>query len=205
MMIRVIRGTVGALALAFALPSGVFARGSNVDLPSMQHADGTIHVSADIVANCLLQTTPLNFGLYDPLVTNATLALSATTTESATCTKGVSAQLALQSQSSGAVYPNPSAALYDPTTGSTSASVMSSRLQGSANTQLTYAFTTALNAGSTYVPNTGNYAGGYQGTIGFTGAGVSQPQTIQFTGTIAPGQDVPSGAYADTIVATLSF
>jgi spore coat protein U-like protein len=45
-------------------------------------------VTADLNANCIMSSTDLAFGAYDPIVANAALDLRATATVSTTCTSG---------------------------------------------------------------------------------------------------------------------
>lgn len=71
---------IGASALALiALAPAAFA-GS---------ATGTLTVNASVAANCTIGAGTLNFGPYDPVVTNAAANLDASTTMAVACTKGV--------------------------------------------------------------------------------------------------------------------
>ncbi len=72
---------IGAAAFALiALAPAAFAAGS---------ATGTLTVNASVAANCTIGAGTLNFGAYDPVVTNSATALDASTTMAVACTKGV--------------------------------------------------------------------------------------------------------------------
>ncbi len=74
--------TLAITALAFALvaiaPAALAAT-----------ATGTLTVNASVAANCTIGAGTLNFGAYDPVVTNAVAALDGSTTMAVACTKGV--------------------------------------------------------------------------------------------------------------------
>ena len=50
--------------------------------------NANLGVSASVANNCTISTTPVAFGAYDPIVANASTALTATGTVVITCTKG---------------------------------------------------------------------------------------------------------------------
>ncbi len=52
-------------------------------------ANSTLTVNASVAANCTITNATLNFGAYDPVVTNATSPLNASTSMDVACTKGV--------------------------------------------------------------------------------------------------------------------
>jgi spore coat protein U-like protein len=52
-------------------------------------ATGILTVNASVAANCTIGAGTLNFGAYDPVVTNAVAALDGSTTMAVACTKGV--------------------------------------------------------------------------------------------------------------------
>lgn len=52
-------------------------------------ANGTLTVNASVAANCTISAATLNFGAYDPVVTNDVANLDAQTTMNVACTKGV--------------------------------------------------------------------------------------------------------------------
>jgi spore coat protein U-like protein len=52
-------------------------------------AGGTLTVNATVNANCTISDATLSFGVYDPVVTNASSPLDGSTTMDVTCTKGI--------------------------------------------------------------------------------------------------------------------
>ena len=70
-----------------------------VALSSRSHASGSasanLSVSASVANNCTISTSPLAFGAYDPVVTNASTNLDATGTVTVACTKGATATIGL--------------------------------------------------------------------------------------------------------------
>lgn len=74
--------TLVPIALAFALIAVAPAAFGN--------ANGTLTVQASVAANCTISAATLNFGAYDPVVTNAAGGsdLLGATTMNVTCTKG---------------------------------------------------------------------------------------------------------------------
>jgi spore coat protein U-like protein len=51
-------------------------------------ASSTLTVNASVTANCTIANATLNFGAYDPVVTNAVADLDGSTTMTVACTKG---------------------------------------------------------------------------------------------------------------------
>lgn len=51
-------------------------------------ANSTLTVQASVAANCTIANATLNFGAYDPVVTNAVANLDGSTTMTVACTKG---------------------------------------------------------------------------------------------------------------------
>jgi spore coat protein U-like protein len=144
-----------------------------------QSATANLSVTANVAANCTITTTPVAFGAYDPVVANDTAALDAVGTVRVACTKGASPTVGL------GLGGNPS--------GSTR------RMAGStAGEYLTYEL---------YHP------GGHTTIWGTGGAGLfaagAAPsravRTFDVNGRIAGGQDVGTGNYNDTVVATVNF
>ncbi|MFI5197156.1 MAG: spore coat U domain-containing protein [Thermoanaerobaculia bacterium] len=56
-------------------------------------APGTLTVNASVAANCTISAATLNFGAYDPVVTNDSANLDAQTTMAVACTKGVTPKI----------------------------------------------------------------------------------------------------------------
>jgi spore coat protein U-like protein len=68
------------IALAFALIAVAPAAFGN--------ASGTLTLNSSVAANCTISNATLNFGPYDPVVTNAATPLDGSTTMTVACTKG---------------------------------------------------------------------------------------------------------------------
>jgi spore coat protein U-like protein len=150
-------------------------------------AAANLRVAATVPNNCKITTTAVAFGNYDPIVTNAATALTRAGSVRITCTKGalVTITLGLGTHASG-----------------------TTRQLGVGTSRLAYALfqpsSTTPGAGCVYTTPT---------NWGTTGAEVFAPtaapsraqRTYNVCGSIAPGQDVPAGAYTDTVVATVNF
>lgn len=140
-----------------------------------------LSVTASVSASCSVSTTPLAFGAYDPVGANAATPLDATGGVVVTCTNGASTTVTL-GQGSNA------------NTGSTDAAPL--RRMASGGNYLSYML--YQNAGHTTV--WGNTAG-----TGLAHTGTGTATTVTVYGRIAAGQNVASGSYADTVVATVTF
>lgn len=165
--------TAVAVALAVGAASNAGATGS---------ATANLSVTASVTANCTITTSPVAFGAYDPVVTNASTALNGTGTVSVTCTNGASTTVTL-GQGSNA------------DTGSTDA-VPARRLSDGATDFLSY--TLYSDTGRSVVWGNTSLTG-----LADTGNGLSQALTVY--GAVAAGQNVPAGSYSDTVIATISF
>ena len=60
-----------------------------------QTATANLNISATVNKTCTITTTPVAFGIYDPVVTNASTPLDATGTVVVTCTKGAGTRIDL--------------------------------------------------------------------------------------------------------------
>jgi spore coat protein U-like protein len=142
-------------------------------------ATATLAVSSNITANCTITTTPVAFGAYDPISANASTALTATGEVSTTCTSGASATITLdQGANAGS--------------GST-ASVPVRRMANGSN---------YMNYGL-YSDN--GYTTTFDGVTGVSVTGTGTQVNTNVYGSIPAGQNLPTGAYADAVVATVTF
>ena len=145
-------------------------------------------VTAEINANCIMSTTDLAFGAYDPIVANATEGLTGSATVSATCTSGATGVVTM----SGGLH---------------STFCMSSKC-----------YRRMANAGETSflrynIYTNAGYSWGYvwtdnpvdTKTVGqVTGSGISQDLTVY--GEVHKNQtNASAGSYTDTINVTLRF
>jgi spore coat protein U-like protein len=133
-------------------------------------------VSAQVTNNCTISTAALNFASYDPVVANASNALDGTGRVTVACTRGVAPTIGLGNGGS--------------------ASGSTRRLADGAGNYLSYDL--FQDSGRSVAWSTSNM---------FTPAAATSKAARDFTvyGRIAANQDVPSGKYADTVVATVNF
>jgi spore coat protein U-like protein len=144
-------------------------------------ATDNIAVGATVTANCTIAASPLAFGAYDPVVTNASAPLTGATSVAVTCTNGAPVTVTLGQ------------GLHDAT--GTAAAPVRRMLSGTTDF-LAYNLFTDVGRGTVW----GNTL---VTGVDSTGSGVSQ--TVDIFGTVAPGQNVVTGTYADTVVATVTF
>lgn len=166
-----------SLLVVSALTS-LFATGQT----SAGTATSNLTVSSSIAANCTISTAAVAFGAYDPIVTNLAAALNGTGTITTTCTTGSSPVITL-GQGANA------------DTGSTDAVPLRQMANGSER----MAYALFSNAGRT--TTWGNTSGTAPAAV--TGTGIAQNFTVY--GQIAGGQNLPTGSYSDTVVATVTF
>ena len=133
-------------------------------------------VSAEVVSNCVIATTNLAFGQYDPLAANANQAADGSAALSVLCTRNTGATINLDSGR------NP---------------IGSSRTLAGSSQHVSYQL--YRDAGRT------QEWGGNVGGLQFVSEGVSKPQQVTLYGRIPPGQEVASGLYTDVVTATVDF
>ena len=157
---------LGGLALALATPA------------LAQTDSDSFNVSADVSKNCTIATAPVAFGVYDPVVANATTPLDATGAVIVTCTKGAGTRIDLNDGSN--------------------ASGGNRRMAAGGGNFLTYQL---------YQDTSRTTVWGSGGSAGQTIAGAPSkaPRTFTVFGRVPAGQDVSAGAYTDTVVATINF
>jgi spore coat protein U-like protein len=133
-------------------------------------------VSAAVAVKCTVSTTALAFGAYDPVVANASANLDGTGGLTIACTKGASATVAL------GVGANASGSTRQLANGA-------SRLQ----------YEIYKDSGRTQVWNEA------AGTLSTGAAPSKAARNFTVYGRVPANQDVPSGNYADSVVATVNF
>jgi len=136
----------------------------------------TFPVTATVLKACAVNANPLAFGTYDP---TAATPLDATTTLSVLCTVGTSFTVGLNAGTA------------------TGATVTSRKMTSGANT-LNY----ALFQEAARTNNWGNTPGTD------TPPAITAPvlaSTLTVYGRIAAGQNVPAGAYTDTVTVTVNY
>jgi spore coat protein U-like protein len=154
----------------------VFAMGLAADNAAAQ-TTANLAVSATVANNCTIGTAPLNFGSYDPIGAHAASPLDGTGTVTIACTKGAAATigLGLGSNASGSV-----------------------RRMSNGTEFLTYEL--YKEAARTNV-----WANAGADLFSAGAAPSKAPRNFTVYGRVAGNQDVASGTYNDTVVATVNF
>ncbi len=145
-------------------------------------ATANLSVSATVAATCSISTTALAFGAYDPVGANASSPLDGTGTVVVTCTSGAPAAVTL-GQGANA------------NTGSTDALPLR-RMKDASGAFLSY----ALYQDNGHTTIWGNTT---LTSVAQTGSGTTS--SINVYGRVAAGQNVGTGSYTDTVVATVTF
>jgi spore coat protein U-like protein len=172
---RILKSAVAAILLASA---GFACAGS---------ATSNLSVTASVTANCTIATTAVAFGAYDPVVANASTPLDATGTVTIACTKGAgpTITLGLGANASGSTRQMTGTGgllayeLYQQpsTTPGTACDYSSPTIWGTAGANI---FTPTVAPSKT-------------------------ARSYNVCGRVAAGQDVGSGNYSDTVIATVNF
>jgi len=141
-------------------------------------ATANLPVSATVISNCTISTAVLAFGNYDPVAANAAANLDGTGTVIVACTKGATATvgLGLGSNASGAVR----------------------RMSDGGGNFLTYEM--YQDAGRVTV-----WGNGAPNLLTPGAAPSKAARNFTVYGRVTSGQDIPAGAYTDTVVATVNF
>ena len=151
---------------------------SGAQAASPQTANLTVQATVD--ANCTISTTAVDFGSYDPIVAHLSADLNAQGKVTVLCTTGAAATVTL-GQGANA------------DTGSTDADP-ARRLKHGTTDFLSYTLYTTSGRTVEWDNATG---------VAHTGTGASTDLAV--FGTLLHGQNVPVGAYTDTVVATITF
>ncbi len=144
-------------------------------------ATSNLSVTATVTASCSINAGALALN-YDPVVANQSTASTSTATLTVACTSGSASTITLGQGTNAA-------------TGSTDAAPQRRALNGTAN-YLNYGLYSDA-AYQTLWGNTSATGAAYTGT-GTTG-------TVTVYASIPAAQNVPAGAYSDTVVATVTF
>ena len=141
-------------------------------------------VTASVSANCAIATSAVAFGAYDPAVANASAALDGQGSVSVTCTSGASTTVTL-GQGANA------------NTGSTAAVPLRRMSDGGGTPNYLSYFL--------YSENTRTTVWGDTAPTGLAHTGTGTLTALTVYGRVTAGQNVPTGNYADTVVATVTF
>lgn len=159
-------------------------------------ATANLSISASVAQKCTISTTPVAFGVYEPLVTNASTGAdrSAEGAINLTCTKGSGTPTAVTIGLS----------LGDYLTGSTR------RMSDGGTNYMTYELyhpsDTIPSAVCTFPGTTvWNTGAGLFTPTGTTWGVVAGAQIFKVCGTVPKGQDPANGSYSDVVVATVNF
>ena len=136
-----------------------------------------LNVSADVPSNCVIATSNLAFGQYDPLVQNATQELDAAAEVTMVCTRSSRAAVSIDSGRN---------------------SIGSTRTLAGSSQHVSYQL--FRDSGRTQA-----WGGGGSDGLQFVSEGVHKPQQLTVYGRIPPGQEVASGMYTDVVTATVDF
>jgi spore coat protein U-like protein len=144
---------------------------------SAQTATSSFAVTANVVSKCTITSTTLAFSDYDPLVVNATTPLDANGSVTVRCTKGTTSTIGLDLglSASGAIR----------------------RMSGGGDFLQYQLYKEAART---------NVWGNSGADLLDPGASPSMAaRVVTVYGRVFAGQDVTSGGYSDTIVATITF
>lgn len=136
-----------------------------------------MNLSADVIANCTISVSDINFGNYDPIVANKTTPLDVTHPISTTCTIGSSPTIRIDA---GLNAPSPTGA--------------NRRLSDGTN-YLTYVLREGSFTGTTWDIDADINAG--------TATGLAVSKNIYAR--LPADQNVPVGSYVDTVQVTVHF
>jgi spore coat protein U-like protein len=136
-----------------------------------------LSVSAEVASNCVIATSNLAFGQYDPLAQNASTELDGSAAVTMLCTRSTSAALSLDS---GRNF------------------VGATRTLSGTGQHVSYQL--FHDAGRTQ-----QWEGGLAAGMQFVSEGIHKAQQVTLYGRIPPGQEVVSGMYTDVVTATVDF
>lgn len=166
------KGLFAAVSALALLGSGAAFGGSDT---------ANLTVGATVVDNCIISTSDLTFGNYDPIFANAAATLDGSGSVTITCTTGASAAITLGQGANADA-------------GSTDA-VPLRRMTDGTNFLSYFLYS---NAGLTTV-----WGNEENSDVEATGDGEADLRPVY--GSVAAAQNVPAGSYSDTVVATVTF
>ncbi len=179
-----IRRVIGAGGLAGRLGRGVLAIGAllaGAPAAVAGSASANLNVSAAVVTNCTITTSPVNFGNYDPVVANASADLLGTGTVTVACTKGTQATIGLSTgQNSG------------------QASGTTRAMAGPNGNYLSYELYQDSGRATVWTDSG-------SGLLTTPPAPNKNARDFTVYGRVPAGQDVEAGNYSDTVTATVNF
>jgi spore coat protein U-like protein len=164
------------LLLPLLLPVGI-------DPAPAATATANLSVTATVSPSCIVSTVPVAFGAYDP---SATLATDTSGSVSVTCTVGTAYSIALDAGENPATPGN----------------AATRRMLANGSSHLGYVL--YLDAAHATIWGDGNNGTSVNPiAASHTGDGTAQSHTVY--GRIPAGQYVEAGAYADMVIATITY
>lgn len=154
-----------------------------IDSAPAATATANLSVTATVSQSCIVTTVPVAFGAYDP---SASSANETTGSVSVTCTVGTAYSIALDAGANA----------------STPGNAATRRMLANGSDHLVYTLYLDI-ARSTIWGDGNNGTSASPAATSHTGDGTAQSQTVY--GSIPAGQYVAAGAYADTVVATVTY
>ncbi len=139
----------------------------------------SLTVKATVVRSCSLATTPLVFGAYDPVGSNASADLRASTNVTVVCSPGATPTISVGS-------------------GSNTAGAGTTRAMSSGSDKLSYQI--YKDSGLTQA-----WTDSGSGVLNLGTVRSALPQTVPVYGRIPAGQNVSDGGYSDTVTVTINF
>ena len=158
----------------------IMALSAGLVLATSLHADTSsapLSVTAEVASNCVIATSNLAFGAYDPLVQNATQQLDASAGVTVLCTRSSRATVSIDSGRN---------------------SIGSSRTLAGGSQRVSYQLFRDAD-------RTQEWGGGLSDSQQIVSEGIHKPQQLTVYGRIPPGQEVASGVYTDVVTATVDF
>ena len=169
MRVRILKPLMASLVLATAgaVSTPAWAGSASADLL----------VTATVIPSCVISTTPVAFGVYDPVVTNSATAVDSSGTVTIACTKGSSQTITLDQGSNA--------------DGSTR------RMSDGLGEYMTYELYQDSARSQVWGTGANAYTPGP--------APSSLPRSFTVHGRLPGAQDATVGAYTDIVVATVNF
>ena len=164
-----------ALTIAFAL----FAAGSA--LAGTESTD--MQVSAEVVSNCTISSTDLNFGAYDPIGANAEEPLNSTGEVTILCTLGSEVTVSLDNGQHAEIFGDGGGG---------------PAIRQMASVETTMQYELYGDAGHEDV-----WGATSENNFFMVGTGYEQTMTVH--GSIPAGQNLEAGSYNDVVTATVEF
>ena len=170
------------VALTLGVALGVFGLAARRSANAAT-ATSSFTVTATVVSSCTISTASISFGNYDPVVTNNATPLDANATVTVACTSGAATTIGMSQGANQAA---------------TSTAAVPLRQMASGANRVRY----DLYQDSLRAVRWGDV--GTASSMAYTSMGMAA-QTFTIYGRMPGGQDVATGAYADTVTATIQF